>query len=152
MKLALAALFLIGATSAPAFAGGPRIRHHGDRTIRYEENCYKKVERYIPGYYDRHGNWRHGYVKRYTKKVPCRGHHHGPIYMPQTTPDSFPRYEEEHPNVGNVDNNSCVEGTVAGGLLGGALGGVLSKKDNWIWAIPSGIVAGSMIGCQVDGG
>ena len=48
--------------------------------------------------------------------------------MPQTTPDSFPRYEEEHPNMGNVDNNSCVEGTVAGGLLGGALGGVLSKK------------------------
>ena len=40
--------------------------------------------------------------------------------------------EEEHPNVGHVDNNSCVEGTVAGGLLGGALGGVLSKKDNWI--------------------
>ena len=72
--------------------------------------------------------------------------------MPQTTPDSFPRYEEEHPNMGNVDNNSCVEGTVAGGLLGGALGGVLSKKDNWIWAIPSGMVAGSMIGCQVDGG
>ena len=35
--------------------------------------------------------------------------------------------------MGHVDNNSCVEGTVAGGLLGGALGGVLSKKDNWIW-------------------
>ena len=145
MKLALAALFLIGATSAPAFAGGPRIRHHGDRTIRYEENCYKKVERYIPGYYDRHGNWRHGYVKRHTKKVPCGGY-----YVPQTAPHYH--YEEEHPNMGHVDNNSCVEGTVAGGLLGGALGGVLSKKDNWIWAIPSGMVAGSMIGCQVDGG
>ncbi len=145
MKL-LVALLLISATSAPAFAGGPVFRKR-DRVIRYEENCYKKVERYIPGRYDRHGNWRHGYVKQHTKKVPCGGY-----YMPQTTPDSFPRYEEEHPNVGNVDNNSCVEGTVAGGLLGGALGGVLSKKDNWIWAIPSGMVAGSMIGCQVDGG
>ena len=30
--------------------------------------------------------------------------------------------------MGNVDNNSCAEGTVAGGLLGGALGGVLSLK------------------------
>ena len=142
----LVALLLIGATSAPAFAGGPVFRRR-DRVIRYEENCYKKVERYIPGRYDRHGNWRHGYVKQHTKKVPCGGY-----CMPQTTPDSFPRYEEEHPNMGHVDNNSCVEGTVAGGLLGGALGGVLSKKDNWIWAIPSGMVAGSMIGCQVDGG
>ena len=113
--------------------------------IRYEENCYKKVERYIPGYYDRHGNWRHGYVKQHTKKVSCGGY-----YVPKTTPHYH--YEEEHPNMGHVDNNSCVEGTVAGGLLGGALGGVLSKKDNWIWAIPSGMVAGGMIGCQVDGG
>ena len=140
----LVALLLIGATSAPAFAGGPVFRRR-DRVIRYEENCYKKVERYIPGYYDRHGNWRHGYVKQHTKKVPCGGY-----YVPKTTPHYH--YEEEHPNMGNVDNNSCVEGTVAGGLLGGALGGVLSKKDNWIWAIPSGMVAGSMIGCQVDGG
>ena len=53
---------------------------------------------------------------------------------------------------GHVDDNSCIEGTVAGGLLGGALGGVLSKKENWIWAIPTGMVAGSMVGCQVDGG
>ena len=143
MKL-LVALLLIGATSAPAFAGGPVVRRR-DRVIRYEENCYKKVERYIPGYYDRHGNWRHGYVKQHTKKVPC-----GRRYVPQTAPHYH--YEEEHPNMGHVDNNSCVEGTVAGGLLGGALGGVLSKKDNWIWAIPSGMVAGGMIGCQVDGG
>ena len=140
----LVALLLIGATSAPAFAGGPVFRRR-DRVIRYEENCYKKVERYIPGYYDRHGNWRHGYVKQHTKKVSCGGY-----YVPKTTPHYH--YEEEHPNMGHVDNNSCVEGTVAGGLLGGALGGVLSKKDNWIWAIPSGMVAGSMIGCQVDGG
>ena len=54
--------------------------------------------------------------------------------------------------MGRVDDNSCAEGTVAGGLLGGALGGVLSKKENWIWAIPTGIVGGAMVGCQVDGG
>ena len=41
--------------------------------------------------------------------------------MPQSTPRSFPRYEDPHPNIKNVDNNSCKEGTVAGGLLGGAL-------------------------------
>ena len=140
----LVALLLIGATSAPAFAGGPVFRRR-DRVIRYEENCYKNVEKYIPGYYTEWGAWRSGYVKKTRRKVPC-----GRRYIPQTAPHYH--YEEEHPNVGHVDNNSCVEGTVAGGLLGGALGGVLSKKENWIWAIPSGMVAGSMIGCQVDGG
>ena len=89
-----------------------------------------------------------GYVRRYNKKVrvPCER----PSFMPQSAPHYH--YEEQYPGVGRVDNNSCKEGTVAGGLLGGALGGVLSKKENWIWAIPSGMVAGGMIGCQVDGG
>ena len=35
------------------------------------------------------------------------------------------------------DDNSCLEGTIAGGVLGGALGGALAKKDNWIWSIPA---------------
>ena len=143
MKL-LATIALIGLTATPALAGGPRVRF---RQTHYEGYCYKNVEKYIPGYYNKHGQWVGGYVDSDRKRVPCGRH-----YMPQTSPDTFPRYEEEHPNVGNVDNNSCVEGTVAGGLLGGALGGVLSKKDNWIWAIPTGIVSGAMVGCQVDGG
>ena len=149
MKL-LAALLLIGVTSAPAFAGGPRTR---DRGYRYQggyaeqEKCFRKEyrEEYVPGTMKNPG-----YVRTYKKRerVPCER----PQYMPQSAPRSFPRYEDPHPNMGRVDNNSCVEGTVAGGLLGGALGGVLSKKDNWIWAIPSGMVGGAMIGCQVDGG
>ena len=50
------------------------------------------------------------------------------------------------------DNNSCLEGTLAGGVLGAALGGVLAKKDNWIWSIPAGAVGGALVGCLVDGG
>ena len=148
MKL-LAVIALIGMSATPALAGGPAIgslyRHGRHRTVHYEEYCYKNVEKYIPGYYNKHGQWVGGYVDSERKRVPC-----GRRYIPQTTPHYH--YEEEHPNMGNVDNNSCVEGTVAGGLLGGALGGVLSKKDNWIWAIPTGIVSGAMVGCQVDGG
>ena len=53
---------------------------------------------------------------------------------------------------GHDDDNSCLEGTLAGGVLGGALGGVLAKKDNWIWSIPSGVVGGAIVGCQIDGG
>ena len=144
MKL-FAALLLIGMTSTPALAGGPVYRHRGDRTIRYEENCYKKVEKYIPGYYDRHGNWRHGYVKRYTRRVRCGRH-----YMPQVSPDI--RYEEEHPNVGRHDDNSCIEGSILGGIAGGGLGAALSRQDGRLWAIPLGIVGGAVAGCQVDGG
>ena len=51
-----------------------------------------------------------------------------------------------------VDTNDCSEGTVAGGLLGGGLAGFGSRgKDRW-WAIPAGIIGGSMIGCAIDGG
>ena len=143
MKL-LAALLLIGVTSAPALAG-PATGYRSRGGYAEQEKCYRREyrEEYIPGTMKNPG-----YVRRYNKKVrvPCER----PQFIPQSTPDY--RYEERYPNMGHVDNNSCKEGTVAGGLLGGALGGVLSKKDNWIWAIPTGIVAGSMIGCQVDGG
>ena len=141
MKL-LAALLLIGVTSAPALAGGPRTGYRSQGGYAEQEKCFRREyrEEYIPGTMKNPG-----YVKRYNKKVrvPCER----PQFMPQTTP-----YYEQYPGMGHVDNNSCVEGTVAGGLLGGALGGVLSKKENWIWAIPTGIVGGAMVGCQVDGG
>ena len=146
MKL-LAALLLIGATSAPALAGPATGGYRSRGGYAEQEKCFRKEyrEEYVPGTMSNPG-----YVRSYKKRVrvPCER----PQFMPQSTPHYHPRYEDAHPNMGNVDNNSCVEGTVAGGLLGGALGGVLSKKDNWIWAIPSGMVAGSMIGCQVDGG
>ena len=146
MKL-LAALLLIGATSAPALAGPATGGYRSRGGYAEEEKCYRREyrEEYVPG-----TSKNPGYVRSYKKRVrvPCER----PQFMPQSTPHYHPRYEDPHPNMGRVDNNSCVEGTVAGGLLGGALGGVLSKKDNWIWAIPSGMVAGSMIGCQVDGG
>ena len=146
MKL-LAALLLIGVTSAPALAGPATGGYRSRGGYAEEEKCYRREyrEEYVPG-----TSKNPGYVRSYKKRVrvPCER----PQFMPQSTPHYHPRYEDPHPNMGRVDNNSCVEGTVAGGLLGGALGGVLSKKDNWIWAIPSGMVAGSMIGCQVDGG
>ena len=121
MKL-LAAIALIGMTSTPALAGGPVFRGH--RSVHYEEYCYKNVEKYHPGYFNKHGQWVGGYVDNKRKRVAC-----GRRYMPQTSPNTFPRYEEEHPNVGSVDENSCIEGSILGGVVGGA-----------------------MTGCQVDGG
>ena len=146
MKLALAAL-LIGVTSAPAFAGGPTVGYRYRGGYAKEEKCFRNEyrEEYIPG-----TSRNPGYVKKYRKRVqvPCER----PRFMPQTTPNSFPRYEETNPNVGSHDDNSCIEGSILGGIAGGGLGAALSRKDGRLWAIPLGIVSGSMLGCQVDGG
>ena len=138
----IAAIALIGMTSTPALAGGPVFRH---KSVHYEEYCYKNVEKYMPGYINKHGQWVGGYVKHRRERVRC-----GRNYMPQVSPNI--RYEEEHPNMGGHDDNSCVEGSILGGITGGALGGVLSTQENWIWSIPLGIVGGAVTGCQIDGG
>ena len=145
MKLAIAALMIIAA-NAPAFAGGPRTR----RPLSYqpgwsqEQKCYRKVyrEEYVPG-----TSQRPGYVEVYRDRVevPCERLHRPTISPP-------PRYEEPNPNVGSVDNNSCVEGSILGGIGGAGLGAALSRDSGRLWAIPLGIVGGSMIGCQIDGG
>lgn len=140
----LSMLFL----STPAFAGGPSYRRFGHKQTHYEEYCYKNVERYVPGYYNEFGQYVGGYVKNKRKRISCGRRH----FLPQTSPNSFPRYEDEYPNTGNVDNNSCIEGSILGGILGGGAGAAASRGNGRLWAIPLGIVGGAMVGCQVDGG
>ena len=127
MKLSAAiAIALIGVTSAPALAGGPRFR--GRTNTYHEEFCYRYKEQYVPGYYNKHGRYVGGYVKSKKEKVPCWS-----INRP-----SYPdRYEDPAPNVGGgVDDNSCVEGAVLGGILGGGAGAAASRGDGRWWAIP----------------
>ena len=144
MKIALAALVALSAAS-PALAGEYQAGYSHERT------CFKSEyrEEYVPG-----TETDPGYVKSWkdTVEVPC---------------EDTPTYHREHnPNVGrstgtyrrdvtvyeNVDTNDCSEGTIAGGLLGGGLAGFGSRgKDRW-WAIPAGIIGGSMVGCAMDGG
>ena len=147
MKL-LAALLLIGVTSAPAFAGGPRTRdgYRYQGGYAEQEKCYRREyrEEYVPGTMNNPG-----YVRRYNKKVRVACER--PQYMPQSSPHSFPRYEDSYPQMGRHDDNSCIEGSVLGGILGGGAGAALSRGDGRWWAIPLGIVGGSMVGCQVDG-
>ena len=97
MKIALAALLAL--TPVSAFAG------EYDPGGYREDVCYRYEyrEEYVPG--TRHNP---GYVKSYEDKVevPCGG---SVGFRPaRPMPDS----------ADNIDNNSCVEGTVAGGLLG----------------------------------
>ena len=90
-------------------------------------------EDYVPG-----TRIKPGYVKKWeeTVEVPCPGAN-------STINNS---------NNDQIDNNDCSEGKIAGGILGGGLATAISRgKDRW-WAIPAGVIGGSMMGCEVDGG
>ena len=133
MKIALATIIALS-SCAPAIAGDYQAGYSSSRT------CFKTEyrEEYVPGTANDPG-----YVKSWneTLEVPCNDNvAEGRTYRRHVTV-----YE-------NVDTNDCSEGTVAGGLLGGGLAGFGSRgKDRW-WAIPAGIIGGSMIGCAMDGG
>ena len=142
MKLALAALILF-ASAMPVDAKPSR--YSSRPGWAEEEKCYRTeyTEEYVPG-----TSKFPGYVKTRREKVRirCRGRRYVPNYAPN------PRYEEQYPNMGGIDDNSCIEGSILGGIAGGGLGAALSRKDGRLWAIPTGIVGGALLGCQVDGG
>ena len=142
MKIALAALVALSACT-PAVAGESQAGWSHERT------CFKSEyrEEYIPGTEDNPG-----YVKSWkeTVEVPCET---TPTYNPDPNPNVGSRTYRRHVTVyEDVDTNDCSDGTVAGALLGGGLAGFGSRgKDRW-WAIPAGIIGGSMVGCAMDGG
>jgi hypothetical protein len=146
MKLALAALLLF-ASAVPAEAKPGRYnRYESNSGWAEERTCFRKEyrEEYVPGTAKNPG-----YVRKYYKKI--RIYCEGPQFVPYRE-NRRPYHEEAHPNVGKVDENSCIEGSVLGGIAGGGLGAALSRGDGRLWAIPLGIVGGAMAGCQVDGG
>lgn len=76
-----------------------------------------------------------------------------PVIIVQPAPVPAPAPVAEAP-----PENSCVEGTIAGGIIGGAGAAAanhyIGNGDpiNLLWQIPAGLLVGSMIGCQIDGG
>ena len=69
-------------------------------------------------------------------------HTHYPVRSPRPRPQREP----------SPDGNECIEGSVLGGILGGGAAAAISRGDGRWWAIPLGVVGGSMIGCYIDGG
>ena len=101
--------------------------------------CYRSEyrEEYVPG-----TESDPGFVRSFkeTVEVPCD---------PDDVAEGTKVYRR---TVVEYDDNDCSEGSLIGGLLGGGLAGFGSRgKDRW-WAIPTGIVGGAMVGCQMDGG
>ena len=134
MKIALATIIALSACT-PAIADEYQPGYSSSRTCYREE--YR--EEYVPGTSNDPG-----YVRSWQETIeyPCR--RTNITRTPENTTRTR-RYEE-------YDENDCSDGTIAGALLGGGLAGFGSRgKDRW-WAIPAGIIGGSMIGCAMDGG
>ena len=104
----------------------------------HTQKCYRSEyrEEYIPGSEDNPG-----YVKSWKETIeyPCN------------EPDTRTRRQVIE-RVQEVDDNDCTDGKIAGGILGGAAGAALSRDEGRWWAIPLGVVTGSAIGCDIDGG
>jgi len=109
---------------------------------RSSEKCTKKVynEVYVPGNYNNPG-----YVEYETEvvEIPCNDRPYQSSYNPSPRP---------RPYRPSRDGNECGDGKYAGGLLGGGLAAAISQGDGRWWAIPLGVVVGSSIGCDMDGG
>ena len=137
LKTVLASL-LIGTATLPyvdlAVAKAQTVSQPGySRTTQCFRDEYR--EEYVPGTKDKPG-----YVHSWTEKVEIAC---------ANKPNQIPAQE---PQAVDVDNNSCVEGSVIGGLLGAGLGAALSRKQGRWVGVPVGAAAGAMVGCQVDGG
>ena len=135
MKIALATLLAL--TPVSAIADEYQAGYSSSKT------CYRSEyrEEYVPGTENNPG-----YVKAWTETIefPCKRTRI--IRTPENTTRT--RVYDEY----EVDDNDCSEGSVAGALIGGGLAGFGSRgKGRW-WAIPTGAVLGSMIGCEIDGG
>ena len=132
MKVLLASLLALTPVSASAEYVDSRSGY------AHTQRCYRSEyrEEYIPGSEDNPG-----YVKSWKETIeyPCNEPDRG------TRRQVIERQYE-------VDDNDCTDGKIAGGILGGAAGAALSRDEGRWWAIPLGVVTGSAIGCDLDGG
>ena len=125
MKILLASLIALTPVSASA-----------TDVIRWEttsQTCWRSVyrEEYVPGTRENPG-----YVTSWEEdvQIPCK------------------RRKTTTIQQRDDDGNDCTDGKIAGGILGGAAGAALSHDEGRWWAIPLGVVTGSAIGCDLDGG
>ena len=132
MKVLLASLLALTPVSASAEYVDSRSGY------AHTQKCYRSEyrEEYIPGSEDNPG-----YVRSWKETVeyPCNTPNIG------TRRQVIERQYE-------VDENDCTDGKVAGAILGGGVGAALSRDEGRWWAIPLGVVTGSAIGCDLDGG
>lgn len=91
-------------------------------------------EVYVPGGYDRYGNYVPGRVRTESYKNSCQGY----------APNNYPLYQKP------MRQEACrPTNTILGALLGGGIAASVSKKDAYGWSIPLGAVGGGLLlGCN----
>ena len=137
IKPVLASLLVCTTTAPWVGLAGAKAQTFSQPGYSSTTQCFRDEyrEEYVPGTKDRPG-----YVRNWTEKVQI------------ACADKPAQALSQSPKAVNVDNNSCVEGSVIGGLLGAGLGAALSRKQGRWVGVPVGVAAGAMVGCQVDGG
>ena len=107
--------------------------------VNVYQTCTTYKENYIPGYYDRYGNYVQGTVttQRYTNSSCSNANYYQqqPVVVSQPAPVyANARYRRGYCSPAR---------TTLGGLLGGGIAAAASKKSAWSWSIPLGAVLGT---------
>jgi hypothetical protein len=89
------------------------------------DECTRSREVYVPGYYDRYGNYQQGYVNVERYNVSCgRRTSSSRSYCDPTR-------------------------TILGGILGGGIAASMSRGDGYRWSVPVGaFIGGASFGCN----
>lgn len=166
-KLVAASAMVIGFASPAMAHTSHHHHHHGHykpRPYITTEYNYRTCTKTVTTHFFFAGEWSER--TDYQKIKGCRKHHHHHYYhsgrrseppilpaIPQRDRDRRDREPVRKPDrAQNTDDNSCIEGSILGGIAGGGLGAALSRGDGRWWAVPTGIVGGALVGCQIDGG
>ena len=93
------------------------------------DECARSREVYVPGYYDRYGNYQQGYVNVERYNVSC---------------GQRPTYR------GSSSRSYCdPTRTILGGILGGGIAASMSRGDGYKWSVPVGaFIGGASFGCN----
>ena len=104
--------------------------------VNVYQTCTTYKENYIPGYYDRYGNYIQGTVTTQKYTASCgNANYSQPVVVAQPAP--------VYTNAGYRRGYCSPARTTLGGLLGGGIAAAASKKSAWSWSIPLGAVLGT---------
>lgn len=171
----LAALFLLSDPFAAVLAEQRHVTKY-QPGFTEEAACYRYEyrEEYVPGssqskgYVKSHrdkievpcgnsnevGNSNHNYNQQQAQQNDVHLAHHG--QQPQVINVYPARPVQQAAQVPQGDTNDCRSGTVLGAIAGGAGAFGLTNggrySNDHLWSVPLGMVAGSMAGCQLNGG
>ncbi len=112
--------------------------------VNVYQTCTTYKENYIPGYYDRYGNYVQGTVTTQRYTASCgNANYSQPVVVAQPAPVVVAQPAPVYANNRYRRGYCSPARTTLGGLLGGGIAAAASKKNAWSWSIPLGAVLGT---------